>query len=87
MMAWDSCPSAPQETIIQKVLGCFDAYARIRRTRDSICAPVRFSPREEQRAHDDLQQAVARLRILSQQFDSAEPAGGPSRNGELPHGP
>lgn len=23
----DSCPSAPQETIIQKVLGCFDAYA------------------------------------------------------------
>lgn len=74
----DSVPFVPQESIIQEVIGCFDVYARIRRTRDSIFTSVSFSPREEQRAYDDLQHAVARLRILSQQLDSAEPARGPS---------
>lgn len=57
-------PSAPEETIVQEVLGCFDVYARIRRARDSILTPVRFSPRDEQRAYDDLQQAISRLRTL-----------------------
>ncbi|MFD5876724.1 hypothetical protein [Streptomyces sp. NPDC060322] len=74
----DAADSVPQETIVQEVLGCFDAYARIRKAHDSICTPVRFSPREEQRAYDDLQRAVSRLRASSRQFDSAEPAEGAS---------
>jgi len=55
-------PSMPQEIVIQEVLTCFDAYARIRRARDSVLAASRVSPREEERAFGDLQQAISRLR-------------------------
>ena len=70
--------SAPEETIVQEVLGCFDVYARIRRARDSILTPVRLSPRDEQRAYDDLQQAISRLRTVCRQLDQARPVKGPS---------
>ena len=55
-------PSTPQEIVIQEVLTCFDAYARIRGARDSVLAASRVSPREEERAFDDLRQAISRLR-------------------------
>ncbi|MBO0914483.1 hypothetical protein J1C73_09215 [Streptomyces laculatispora] len=55
-------PSAPQEPVIQQVLACFDAYARVRGTRDSILPASRVTPREEQRAFDELRQAVGWLR-------------------------
>ncbi|MEU8627792.1 hypothetical protein [Streptomyces sp. NPDC048669] len=55
-------PSLPREPLIQQVLACFDAYARVRGTRDSILPASRVTPREEQRAFDELRQAVARLR-------------------------
>jgi len=57
-------PSTPQEIVIQEVLARFDAYARIRGARDSVLAASRVSPREEERAFDDLQQAISRLRTV-----------------------
>ncbi|MFE6041245.1 hypothetical protein [Streptomyces sp. NPDC056452] len=73
-----SSPSAPEETIVEEVLGCFDVYARFRRARDSILNPVRFSPRDEQRAYDDLQRAISRLRTVRRQLDRTRPVRGPS---------
>ncbi|WP_078532911.1 hypothetical protein [Streptomyces hokutonensis] len=58
-------PLTPQEGAVQEVLICFDAYARIRASRDSVLAASRVGPREEERAFADLQQAVARLRASS----------------------
>ena len=58
-------PSTPQEIVIQEVLTCFDAYARIRRARDSILTASRVGSREEEHAFNDLQQAIARLRTIS----------------------
>lgn len=60
-----SPPPAPQELAVQEVLTCFDAYARIRASRDSVLAASRIGPREEERAFADLQQAVDRLRTAS----------------------
>jgi len=51
--------------VIQEVLTCFDAYARIRRARDSILTASRVGSREEEHAFNDLQQAIARLRTIS----------------------
>ncbi|MEU1450521.1 hypothetical protein [Streptomyces mirabilis] len=58
-------PPTPQERAVQEVLTCFDAYARIRASRDSVLAASRIGPREEERAFADLQQAVDRLRTAS----------------------
>ncbi|MET8404366.1 hypothetical protein [Streptomyces sp900116325] len=44
------------------VLNRFDAYARIRGGRDSIFQSSRTTPQQEQRAFDDLAQAITRLR-------------------------
>ncbi len=51
----------PQE-LIDEVVVRFDAYARARAARDSLFPTARTTPRQEQRAFDDLQAAVARLR-------------------------
>ncbi|WP_416956727.1 hypothetical protein [Streptomyces sp. Agncl-13] len=51
--------------MIQEVLTCFDAYARIRSARGSVLGASRVGPREEERAFNDLQQAIARLRTIS----------------------
>ncbi|MFE2971830.1 hypothetical protein ACFXKC_51340 [Streptomyces sp. NPDC059340] len=58
-------PPTPQERAVQEVLTCFDAYARIRASRDSLLSASRVRPREEERAFDDLQQAISRLRTAS----------------------
>jgi hypothetical protein len=58
-------PSNSQELAAQEVLTCFDAYARIRAARDGVLSASRVGPREEERAFDDLQQAIARLRTVS----------------------
>ena len=50
--------------MILEVLACFDVYARIRGARDSVLAASRVSPQEEERAFDDLQQAISRLRTV-----------------------
>ncbi|MFE9687182.1 hypothetical protein [Streptomyces sp. NPDC006285] len=55
---------SPQETAVQEVLTCFDAYARIRSARGSLLAASRVGPRDEERAFDDLQQAITRLRSV-----------------------
>ncbi|MFG2599095.1 hypothetical protein [Streptomyces sp. NPDC048462] len=55
-------PSIPQESAIEQVLACFDAYARAHGTRDSILPASRVTPREEQRAFDELRHAIERLR-------------------------
>lgn len=48
--------------LIDEVVVRFDAYARARAARDSLFATARTTPRQEQRAFDDLQAAVLRLR-------------------------
>ncbi|MFF2130600.1 hypothetical protein ACFVW1_35575 [Streptomyces olivochromogenes] len=58
-------PPTPQERAVQEVLTCFDAYVRIREARDSLLSASRVGPREEDRAFDDLQQAISRLRTAS----------------------
>ncbi|MEW2571864.1 hypothetical protein [Streptomyces sp. NPDC047070] len=58
-------PSTPQERAAQEVVTCFDAYARVRAARDGVLSSSRVGPREEERAFDDLQQAIARLRTAS----------------------
>ncbi|MBK3576465.1 hypothetical protein JHN63_22175 [Streptomyces sp. MBT65] len=58
-------PLTPQERAVQDVLTCFDAYARVRAARDSVLSSSRAGPWEEERAFDDLQRAVARLRTAS----------------------
>ncbi|WP_331732001.1 hypothetical protein [Streptomyces sp. NBC_00989] len=58
-------PPTRQELAVQEVLTCFDAYARIRASRDSVLSAARVGPREEERAFADLQQAVSRLRTAS----------------------
>ncbi|MEZ3181290.1 hypothetical protein KYY02_22145 [Streptomyces pimonensis] len=57
-------PSTSQEVAIQQVVDHFAVYTRIRRARDGIPTAVHFTPRDEQRAFDDLQQAISRLRTL-----------------------
>lgn len=55
----------PQDLAVQEVLTCFDAYARIRAARDGVLSATRISPREEEHAFGDLQQAITRLRTVS----------------------
>ncbi|MFG3246289.1 hypothetical protein [Streptomyces sp. NPDC048187] len=50
---------------MEEVIAAFDAYARIRKAGDGILTAVRFSRADEQRAFDDLQRAVTRLRASS----------------------
>ncbi|MEU1920896.1 hypothetical protein ACF09G_19455 [Streptomyces albogriseolus] len=45
-----------------EVVTRFEAYARARAARDSLLPGARTGPWHEQRAFDDLQAAVARLR-------------------------
>ncbi|MGW3745109.1 hypothetical protein ACWD62_32135 [Streptomyces sp. NPDC005146] len=52
----------PPQELVDDVLARFDAYARIRAGRDSMFDASRSTPRQEQRAFDDLEQAVVRLR-------------------------
>ncbi|MBQ0850550.1 hypothetical protein J8N05_20475 [Streptomyces sp. BH-SS-21] len=60
-------PPSPtaQERAAQEVLASFDAYARVRAARDGVLPSSRVGPREEERAFDELQQAIARLRTAS----------------------
>ncbi|MGW0565977.1 hypothetical protein [Streptomyces tauricus] len=58
-------PATPQETAVEAVLTCFDAYARIRGARDSLLTAGRGGPRDEERAFNDLQQAITQLRTVS----------------------
>ncbi|OKK04248.1 hypothetical protein AMK09_38115 [Streptomyces sp. CB02488] len=60
-------PAMPQESAIQQVLACFDAYARVHGTRDSILPASRVTPREEQRAFDELRHAIERLRDTTEE--------------------
>ncbi|BDH07288.1 hypothetical protein HEK131_45150 [Streptomyces seoulensis] len=57
---------APYEQAIQQVIAYFNAYDRARGALDSVLAASRASPREEQRAFNDLRQAVERLRHTTQ---------------------
>ncbi|MET9154784.1 hypothetical protein ABZX82_26460 [Streptomyces griseoflavus] len=52
----------PTRDLVEEVVVRFDAYARARAARDSLFPTARTTPRQEQRAFDDLQAAVARLR-------------------------
>lgn len=62
----DPSPSLPPESLlIQEVITTFDAYARIRKAGDGILTAVRYSSGDEERAFDDLQRAVTRLRTSS----------------------
>ncbi|MEV6294921.1 hypothetical protein AB0M41_31830 [Streptomyces sp. NPDC051896] len=65
MLPQNDPSSAPQlvlQEVVQDVLNRFDAYARIRGSRDSVFQASRFTPREEQRAFDELEQSITRLR-------------------------
>ncbi|MGW4345235.1 hypothetical protein ACWEL8_09170 [Streptomyces sp. NPDC004690] len=55
-------PQVSYEVMVHEVLVRFDAYARARGGRDSIFSASRTTPQQEQRAFDDLAQAVTRLR-------------------------
>ncbi|MFF1272595.1 hypothetical protein ACFVZC_04145 [Streptomyces marokkonensis] len=55
-------PSPPPQDLIDEVVVRFDAYARARGARDSLFPAAHTSPRQEQRAFDDLQAAITRLR-------------------------
>ncbi|MFB7421025.1 hypothetical protein ACFC1L_41405 [Streptomyces sp. NPDC056210] len=57
-----SASRRPRQELVDDVLARFDAYARIRAGRDSVFEVSRSTPQQEQRAFDDLEQAVARLR-------------------------
>ncbi|MEU5059954.1 MULTISPECIES: hypothetical protein [Streptomyces] len=57
-----SASHRPRQELVDDVLARFDAYARIRAGRDSVFEVSRSTPQQEQRAFDDLEQAVARLR-------------------------
>ncbi|WP_326632959.1 MULTISPECIES: hypothetical protein [unclassified Streptomyces] len=52
----------PPKELVHGVLARFDTYARIRGGRDSIFESSRTTPQQEQRAFDDLAQAITRLR-------------------------
>ncbi|MBT3150182.1 hypothetical protein HTV45_04645 [Streptomyces sp. CHD11] len=54
-------PYRPQD-LIDEVVVRFDAYARARAASESVFSTARATPRQEQRAFDDLQAAVTRLR-------------------------
>ncbi|MFJ4517985.1 hypothetical protein [Streptomyces sp. NPDC088816] len=56
-------PIPASQDPVQQVLACFDAYDRVRRAHDSLLPTNRVSPREEQRAFDDLRKAIERLRV------------------------
>lgn len=53
---------APPPDAVAEVVTRFEAYARARAARDSLLPGARTGPWHEQRAFDDLQAAVARLR-------------------------
>lgn len=53
--------SPPPDAVVE-VVTRFEAYARARAARDSLLPGARTGPWHEQRAFDDLQAAVARLR-------------------------
>ncbi|MGW1139715.1 hypothetical protein [Streptomyces zhihengii] len=53
---------AQQRSLIDAVVICFDAYARVRGRRHSLLNAAHAGEREEQRAYEDLQRAVTRLR-------------------------
>ncbi|CAM5293436.1 hypothetical protein [Streptomyces pilosus] len=55
-------PLPPPHDLVEEVVVRFDAYARARAARDSLFPTARTTPRQEQRAFDDLQAAVTRLR-------------------------
>ncbi|MEU3222142.1 hypothetical protein ABZ695_03155 [Streptomyces sp. NPDC006976] len=55
-------PSPPPQALVEQVLICFDAYTRARGARDSLLSGGRVSPREEQRAFDDLRRVIEKLR-------------------------
>ncbi|MFE7708840.1 hypothetical protein ACFU6I_24270 [Streptomyces sp. NPDC057486] len=50
------------EDLIDNVVARFAVYARARSARGSILGGTMATPRQEQQAFDDLQDAVARLR-------------------------
>ncbi|MEU0133017.1 hypothetical protein ABZ172_03095 [Streptomyces sp. NPDC006296] len=58
-------PSPAPRDPVQQVLACFDAYSRARGARDGLLSAARVSPREEQRAFDDLRRAVEQLRAAT----------------------
>lgn len=65
MSAQSDLPSAPQfssQELVQEVLICFDAYARIRGGRASILAASRTTEQQENKALNALAEAVDRLR-------------------------
>ncbi|MEU5223616.1 hypothetical protein AB0G55_13290 [Streptomyces toyocaensis] len=55
-------PSPPPQDLIDDVVVRFDAYARARGARESLFPAAHASPRREQRAFDDLEAAITRLR-------------------------
>ncbi|MFE9953323.1 hypothetical protein ACFYRJ_38645 [Streptomyces sp. NPDC005531] len=57
-----SAPHIPPQELVHGVLTRFDTYARLRGGRDSIFQSSRTTPQQEQRAFDDLAQAITRLR-------------------------
>ncbi|MFD4863278.1 hypothetical protein [Streptomyces atratus] len=58
-----SCePSSSPQDLVHDVLTRIDAYARIRGGRDSIFQATRSTPQQEQRACDELAQAITLLR-------------------------
>lgn len=57
-----SCKPRSSSDLAHGVIDCFDAYGRIRGARDNIIGASRVTPWQEQRAFDDLAQAIARLR-------------------------
>lgn len=59
----DPCEPSPRpQDLIDEVVVRFDAYARARAAGESLFPTARTTPRQEQRAFDDLQAAVTRLR-------------------------
>lgn len=67
-----SATLSPQELLVQRVLTCFGTYARIRSTRGALLTSSRVGPCDEERAFDNLQQAITRLRAFPRDQDPGE---------------
>lgn len=57
-----SASHLPPAELVHGALTRCDTYARIRGSRNSIFESSRTTPQQEQRAFDDLAQAITRLR-------------------------
>ncbi|WP_329111632.1 hypothetical protein OG724_27525 [[Kitasatospora] papulosa] len=55
-------PTPIPSALVEQALSSFDAYNRARGARSGLLFGPRASPREEQRAFDDLQRAIEKLR-------------------------